>query len=137
MRALILAAVLASPAAAAPEPPPFPQEGDRWLLAVQGETVGRQRAFVRIYGVPDARGGWTLEVTCGTVTLGTGRETVLLRGHGNGGRSRHGAFGGTYVSAGRPTGGVLIDQRAGEIHDVPVDMPAPCPSGRGYLSTGD
>ncbi len=64
----ILAAVLAVlatvPAEAArqakpaPEPPPFPQHDDRFVMAVRGPVVGGRAGFARVYASPAGRDGW-------------------------------------------------------------------------------
>ncbi|KMO22326.1 hypothetical protein [Methylobacterium platani] len=147
----ILAAVLAVlatvPAEAArqakpaPEPPPFPQHDDRFVMAVRGPVVGGRAGFARVYASPAGRDGWTTTVTCGTVDVRTGRERIELQAPGNAYRDRT-SFTGTWT----PLGG---GGRYGENQmrtwsvtrqdglDVTVAMSGPCPSGAGDVSSGD
>lgn len=137
MRTLTLALALIAAAPALAGEPPFPQEGDRWLLDVRGPAVAGAARFARVHGEPDARGGWATHVTCGVVDLRTGRETVSLRADGVADRARGGWLGGTYNPSPGPsgTGGFTVLEQAGL--DAKVEMPTPCASGAAQFSSGD
>ena len=135
-RALSVLALLLAASALAAEPP-FPQDGDRFLLDVRGPVSDGRAPFSRIMGEPDRRAGWATRVTCGVVDLATGRETVTLKADGVAGRARGGWLGGTYPSRTSPTGTdgfTVLSQRG---LDVTIRMPPPCASGRGQVSSGD
>lgn len=127
-------------AAAQPEPPPFPQPGDRFYLPVRGPVVGGRAGFARVYGSPAGRDGWTTTVTCGTVDVRTGKERIELQAPGTAYRDRNG-FTGTWS----PLGGGAYGEnqmRTWSVTrqdglDVTVAMSGPCPSGAGDLSSGD
>ncbi|KQT46413.1 hypothetical protein ASG52_11775 [Methylobacterium sp. Leaf456] len=127
-------------AAAQPEPPPFPQHGDRFFLAVRGPVVGGRAGFARVYATPVGKDGWTTTVTCGTVDVRTGRERIELQAPGTAYRDRDGFTGtwsplsGRYGEAQMRTWSV--DRQDGL--DVVVSMSGPCPdSGTGDVSSGD
>ena len=138
MRSLIAPALalLATAQAFAGEPP-CPREGDRWLLSVRGPSSGTRAGFARIRGEPDARGGWAVHVICGSVHIKSGQETVKLRADGVAARARAGWLGGTYASPNSATGTHGFTLLAQDGLDGVVDMPPPCPTGRGDLSSGD
>lgn len=124
-----------------PKEKPFPQHGDRFLMAVRGPVVGGRAGFARVYGSPAGRDGWTTTVTCGTVDVRTGRERIELQAPGTAYRDRKGVTGtwsplggGTYGEAQMRTWG--IDRQDGL--DVVVSMAGPCPDrGTGDVSSGD
>lgn len=135
VRLLILPAMTAGAVAASRAEPPFPQPGDRFYLSVRAPAEpGRQR-FARVYADP-VGDGWALVVTCGTVSLRDGRERVELQATGQAGRDRRGTLGGTWTPVGGgETGGLTLVRERELTPDVV--MAAPCPSGRGDVSTGD
>lgn len=128
-------------AAAQPEPPPFPQHGDRFYLSVRGPVVGGRAGFARIYATPIGRDGWTTTVTCGTVDA-RGRERIELQAPGTAFRDRDG-FTGTWSPLG--SGGKYGENqmRVWSVTrqdglDVEVSMSGPCPDrGTGDVSSGD
>ena len=134
--AVALLALLAAAPALAGEAP-FPREGDRWLLDVRAPASGPKVRFARIRGEPDQRGGWATDVTCGVLDVRTGSETVTLHADGMAGRSRGGWLGGTYRDASQATGtgGFTVLEQDGL--SAAVEMPSPCPTGRGDFSSGD
>lgn len=139
-RIIALAAVLlALPAEAArqaqSEPPPFPANGDRFLMSVRGPTKGGRARFARVYASPAGKDAWTTTVTCGTVDA-RGRELIELQAPGEAWRDRDG-LGGTWSPLG---GGQMrswsVTRQDGL--DVEVAMSGPCPStGTGDVSSGD
>ncbi|SFU34806.1 hypothetical protein SAMN02799631_00277 [Methylobacterium sp. 174MFSha1.1] len=133
---LLVAAVPAEAARSAKsEPAPFPDEGDRFYVSVRGPARDGRAGFARIYASPVDR-IWGTVITCGTVDVRTGRETIILQATGQAARSRWGDLGGTYNAVGGgPTGGWGIDEQHGL--DVKVTMSAPCPTGSGQVSSGD
>ncbi|MEN3236924.1 hypothetical protein PUR29_25780 [Methylobacterium ajmalii] len=140
---LALAAVLAAavPAEAArlarSPPPPFPQAGDRWYLSVRSPAEPGRERFARVYADPvEGTDRWALMVTCGTASTTTGKEVIVLQATGEAGRDRWGNLGWTWtpVGGGETGGGVFLRERDLE---PDVHMAAPCPSGRGDLSSGD
>lgn len=136
MRSLILAATLVAVTPAAAATDTFPGVGERWYLSVRAPAGPGQERFARIYGDPAPGGGWSVDVTCGTVSTATGREVVELRATGDAARSRHGDLGWTWTPhGGGPNGGGGITREHGLQPDVA--LAAPCPSGSGELSSGD
>ncbi|AWV16800.1 hypothetical protein A3862_15895 [Methylobacterium sp. XJLW] len=140
--ATVLAVLATVPAEAArqakpaPEPGPFPQAGDRFLLAVRGPTVGGRAGFARVYASPAGRDGWTTTVTCGTVDVRTGRERIELQAPGNAYRDRN-SFTGTWTPLGGGQLRVWSMTRQDGL-DVTVAMSGPCPDrGTGDVSSGD
>nr|USU31530.1 hypothetical protein NG677_19750 [Methylobacterium sp. OTU13CASTA1] len=132
---IALALFVATPAVAAER---FPAEGDTWRYEGRAPAHGGEARFLRLEATPDPRSGWTVRLTCGSVNLNTGRETISYRGTGSGGRSRWGSLGGTATAPGRPTNGWLIEPTGDGLLDQAVQaQDAVCPSGRGDLSTGD
>jgi hypothetical protein len=132
---LVLALIAAAPALAGE--PPFPAEGDRWLLSVQAPAAGPWARYARIFAEPDQRGGWAVAVVCGRRNIVSGAETLTLRAEGVAARARGGWLGGTYRPSPGPsgTGGFTVLEQAGL--DAQVAMPAPCPTGVGQFSSGD
>jgi hypothetical protein len=120
----------------------FPTAAEPWHYEGRAPARGGEARFARLDAVPDRRGGWTVTVSCGLVSLTTGRETISYRGRGAAGRSRGGWLGGTMAAAGFPTLGWSITQTGDGILDQAVEFAAPgedtvCPNGRGDFSTGD
>ncbi|MGU3339439.1 hypothetical protein ACLBXJ_15590 [Methylobacterium mesophilicum] len=137
MRSMLIALALlaAAPALAAER---FPAEGDTWRYEGRAPARGGTARFLRLEATPAPHSGWAVVLTCGSVSLKDGRETVSYRGTGSGGRSRWGALGGTATSPGTPTTGWSIEQTGDGLLDQAVQaQDARCPSGRGDLSTGD
>lgn len=139
LAAVLLAAIVpveaARQAQPVPEPPPFPQAGDRWFLSVRGPAAGGRAGVARVYAGP-VGDRWATMVTCGTVDLKTGREVIVLQATGVAGRSRRGDLGGTWTPVGGgPTGGFGFETEKDLV--AHVVMAAPCPTGRGDVSTGD
>jgi hypothetical protein len=134
-RNLIMPTLAATLTWATTPEPPLPQAGDRWFLSVRApESPGRER-FARLYADP-VGDRWAVQVTCGTVSLRDGKERVELQATGDAGRSRRGDLGWTWTPVGGgPTGGGGFVRERGLEPDVV--MAAPCPSGRGGLSSGD
>lgn len=135
VRLAVVPTLTATAVWAAQADPQFPQEGQRWFLSVRAPDAPGRTRFARIYGDP-VDGRWAVTVTCGTSSLRTGQERVELQATGVAGRSRHGDLGWTWTPVGGgPTGGGGITRERGLSPDVV--MAAPCPSGRGDLSSGD
>lgn len=140
--AAILLAAVAVPAEAArqgqptPEPAPFPQHGDRFLMSVRAPAEGGRARFARVYASPAGRDGWTTTVTCGTVDLRTGKERIELQAPGDAFRDRK-SFTGTWTPVGGGQMRVWSVNRQDGL-DVTVAMSGPCPPlGEGDVSTGD
>lgn len=113
--------------------PAFPDASSAWRLDVRG----RAGAFAVIEGSPDGHATWSLQVTCGTRDA-RGREMVHYRGRGHAASGRTPGFGGTHAAPGGPMSGFdaqPTDDRL--VVEVLASGPAPCPGGRGELSTGD
>nr|WP_137830657.1 hypothetical protein [Methylobacterium sp. L1A1] len=145
LAAVLLAATVpveaARQAQPAPEPPPFPQHGDRFYLAVRGPVVGGRAGFARVYGSPAGRDGWTTTVTCGTVDVRTGRERIELQAPGTAYRDKT-SFTGTWSPLGGGAYGEAqmrtwsVTRQDGL--DVVISMSGPCPpTGTGDVSSGD
>jgi len=137
MRALMIALVLlaAAPAVAGER---FPLEGDTWRYEGRAPARDGVARFLRLEATPAPASGWTVVLTCGSVSLRTGKEVVSYRGIGAAGRSRWGALGGTATSPGHTTTGWLIEPRGDGMLDQAVQaQDAVCASGRGDLSSGD
>lgn len=141
MRTLILAAVLAIPAAArAVEFWPDYTSGWQYALS-EPAGAGRER-----YGVVDAeptgRAEWRVRVECGVRSTRDGRTLSRAVGTGSSGRGVWPGFGGQWDwEGGRPGGSFVVTQfrKAPERLDLPGEMTAPeCPRrGTGALSSGD
>lgn len=137
MRVLMIAlAVLAAAPAVARDR--FPAEGEAWHYEGRTPAAGGVARFLRLEATPAPRSGWTVTMTCGSVSLTTGRETISYRGTGAAGWSRWGSLGGTATSTGRPTNGWLIEPTGDGLLDQAVQaQDSVCASGRGDLSAGD
>ena len=132
---IALAVLVAAPVAAAER---FPTEGEAWHYEGRAPARGGEARFLRLEAEPAPRSGWTVRLTCGTVSITTGRETVSYRGIGSGARDRWGTLRGTATAPGANTTGWGIRQRGDGLLDQAVEAEdAVCPSGRGDLSTGD
>lgn len=119
---------------------PFPEKGDRWVLDVRGQTHGTAAAFGRWDATPAQGTTWDLVVSCGVVDVRTGRETTLYRGRGAALRGPDRRMVAVYDSPAGATdksGWVWTSLSEPLRPDVAVRGPAPCPGGRGDLSTGD
>jgi hypothetical protein len=139
LTAALLAAAVPAEAARqgqpAPEPAPFPQHGDRFLLSVRAPAEGGRARFARVYASPAGKDAWTTTVTCGTVDA-RGRERIEFQAPGEAWRDQDG-LGGTWSPLG---GGQMrswsVTRQDGL--DVEVAMSGPCPStGNGDVSSGD
>lgn len=132
---IALALLVAAPALAAER---FPAEGDAWHYEGRAPAHGGEARFLRLEATPARNSGWTVRMTCGTVSLTTGRETISYRAIGPAGWSRWGSLGGTATAPGRLTNGWLIEPTGDGLLDQAVQaQDRVCPSGRGDLSTGD
>ncbi|WP_267358510.1 MULTISPECIES: hypothetical protein [unclassified Methylobacterium] len=138
MKALALVLLASAPALA----DRYPTTSEPWHYEGRAPARGGEARFARLDAVPDRRGGWTVAVTCGRVSLTTGREAVTYRGTGSGGRSRGGLLGGTMTATGYPTLGWTMSQQRDGILDQHIVFAAPgednnCPNGTGDINTGD
>lgn len=135
-RTLIALTLLAAAPAVAGER--FPAEGEAWRYEGRAAAVGGAARFLRLEATPAPSSGWTVRMTCGTVSFRTGKEVVTYQGFGQGGWSRWGSLGGTATSTGRPTNGWLIEPTGDGVLDQAVQaQDSVCASGRGDLSSGD